>query len=56
MNTDVLLLTTGYLYVMAIVWTISAPLFDDGTDTRQSCWPPVAATLLGIVGYLTALR
>ena len=54
MNTDVLLLATGCLYVIAIAWTIAAPLFDDGTNARRSCWPPVTAMLLGIVGHLTA--
>jgi len=54
MNTDVLLLATGSLYLTAIAWTIAAPLFDDGASARGSCWPPVAATLLGIAGYVMA--
>ena len=54
MNTELLLLATGCLFVMAIAWTIAAPLFDDDTNAQESCWPPVAATLLGIAGYVMA--
>ena len=58
MDTNVLLLATGCLYLMAMAWTIATPLFDDSTNAQLSVWPLATATLLGIAGYLmsTALR
>ena len=54
MEGDLLLYVAGGLFVTFGVWSVAAPLFDDGGDTRWVAWTLVAATALALAGHLAS--
>ena len=54
MEGDLLLYAAGGLFVTAIAWSIAAPLFDDGGDSRWVMWTLLGATALCLAGHVAS--
>ena len=54
MGGDLLLYVAGGLFVTFLAWSVAAPLFDDGGDSRWVLWTLVAAMALALAGHLAS--
>lgn len=56
MEGDLLLYVAGAWFVMFLAWSVVAPLFDDGGDSRWVLWTLVAAMAAALAGHHLAWR